>query len=283
MIGSAYRWLRARAARVYRRGKLLWRGPKLTEADVTTALHQLPFDPPRILLVHSSLSACGYFKGGPAVVINALRAWNQGGTLVFPTHTYCYPLPNGDCPVYDPCHTNSLIGAITNTFWKQPNIRRSLHPTHSLACEGPDSEILCQGHEFRDTPCGQGTPYEQLVDRDAAVLMFGTTLNTYTLFHTAEDAAQVPYLYEAVPLRLKIRQPDGVVRDFPMRRQDMKVTRRFAETADWLEERGLLSRVRCGRGELLWLPHARAVHEAIVKQLRQDPWFLVAAEARPVA
>ena len=33
-----------------------------------------------------------------------------------------------------------------------------------------------------DTPCGVGTPYEKLVTQEFSVLMFGVTLNTYTLF-----------------------------------------------------------------------------------------------------
>ena len=44
-----------------------------------------------------------------------------------------------------------------------------------------------------------------MVRQDASVLMFGVTLNSYTLFHTAEDEAEVPYCYEEEPYSLRVR------------------------------------------------------------------------------
>jgi hypothetical protein len=109
--------------------------------------------------------------------------------------------------------------------------------------------------------------------------MFGATLNTYTFFHTAEDAAGVPYLYE--PSTCELRFVDGNGQGLlTSRRQDMTVARRFVEMADWLEERSLLVRRRFGLGELLFIPHSVDVHEAVVAELRRDPLLLV-ANARP--
>jgi hypothetical protein len=55
----------------------------------------------------------------------------------------------------------------------------------------------------------------------------------------------------------------------------MGVPRRFAETADWLAEQGLLIRRKLGLGELLFIPRARALHETMVQTMRRDPLFLV--------
>lgn len=228
-------------------------------------------------MVHSSLSACGYVEGGPLTIIEAVRQWSVGGTLTMPTHTYCYPDSNGSCQVFEPTKTPSLVGSVTDTFWRLANVKRSLHPTHSLACEGPLSDELIAMHEQCGTPCGHNTPYERLVEWDASVLMFGASLEAYTLFHTAEDAAPVPYLYEPRPYKLKYRKPSGKIKDLQMQRQDMRIPRRFAEMDNWLEERGLLKRQRCGDGELLWIPHAKAAHKAVIATLRTDPFFLVAS------
>jgi hypothetical protein len=100
------------------------------------------------------------------------------------------------------------------------------------------------------------------------------------LFHTAEDAARVSYLYYDQHFKLKLREANGQVRDFPTRRHNMMVTRRFTEMTSWLEARQLLFRQHCGDGELFWLPHAGAVHEAVTEALRQEPWLLVAPAAR---
>jgi aminoglycoside 3-N-acetyltransferase len=231
-------------------------------------------------MVHSSMSACGYIRGGPASVIEALRTWIGERDLVMPTHTYCYPNKEGRVPQFNPALTPSLIGAITNAFWRQPNVVRSLHPTHSLACLGSGATELCAGHEFCDTPCGVGTPYEKLVVQDASVLMFGVTLNTYTLFHTAEDAAQVPYLYERTPYHLEAIDRGGQVKQITMRRHDMAVDRSFAQMDQWLEQRGLLLRRSLGLGQLLFIPHAGAAHRELIEALHIDPLLLVAPAAR---
>ena len=237
-----------------------------------------------ILLVHSSLSACGYISGGPATVVKALRSWVPKTTLLaMPTHTWSYPTQSEEAPIYDPQLTQSLVGAITDFFWREQGVVRSLHPSHSLACQGPGSDYFCREHELRETPCGAGTPYERMVESNASVLMFGARLDSYTLFHTAEDAARLPYLYLPGQINLKTKRADGTVLDVRSRRQNMGIARRFSETADWLEQEGLLVRRRLGKGELLFIPRADHLHDRVVKQLRADPLFLVASEARDEA
>lgn len=272
---------RTRLRKLARAIRLRLSSPALTADDTLRALRSLPFTPPRTLMVHSSLSACGFIRGGARTVIDTLRKWNSGGTLAMPAHSYCYPEAEGRAPVFDPAQSPSRVGAITDAFWRMPGVLRSLHPTHSVACDGPRAVSLIADHERCDTPCGAGTPYDKLIREDAAVLMFGVTLDTLTFLHTAEDAAAVPYLYEPAKPILRVKARDGSITDFPMRRQDMKIARRFAEMDTWLEARGMLHRADLGRGELLYLPHSAAAHEALVTALRDDPWMLVAGSARP--
>jgi aminoglycoside 3-N-acetyltransferase len=254
---------------------------RLNEAKILEALQSCGAFNADLLLVHSSLSACGLIEGGPATVISALGSWISNRTaLSLPTHTWSYPDHTGLAPIYDYTSTPSVVGAITNYYWRQPGVVRSLHPTHSLACRGPQAEELCAGHEFCETPCGAGTPYQRIAEGNSSVLMFGATLDSYTLFHTAEDTAQVPYLYGPEPVTLRTRRKDGVIQSIKMWRQDMTVTRRFTATVDWLTEQGLVVRRKLGLGELLFIPNAQALHETIVKTLRCDPLFLVHEKAR---
>ena len=245
---------------------------RLNEAKILEALQSFgPFNAD-LLLVHSSLSACGSIEGGPATVISALRSWISNGTLLaLPTHTWSYPDNTGVAPVYDYTSTPSLVGAITNYYWQQPGVVRSLHPSHSLAASGSGAEELCAGHELCETPCGAGTPYQRIAVGNSSVLMFGATLDAYTLFHTAEDMAQVPYLYAPEQVTLRTRGKDDVIQSIRMWRQDMTVTRRFAATVDWLSGQGLVVRRKLGLGELLFIPNAQALHETMVKTLRRDP------------
>ncbi len=273
----------SRSQRLIRRiGQLLAR-PVLDEVSILATLRSMPDNRRPVIMVHSSLSACGKVRGGVAAVLGAMCDWTEGGTLAMPTHTYCYPNERGQIPVFDPARTPSLVGTVSDVFWRKSGVVRSLHPTHSIAASGPLAHELVAGHELTDTPCGTGTPYEKLLREDVGVLMYGVTLNAHTLFHIAEAMAAVPYLYFPQQVNLRFRSQEGVTRDMRMWRQNMTVPRRFAEMDSWLEERGLLHRKPCGNGELLWLPHAQAVHQALIAEMSVDPWLLVPKEARPAA
>lgn len=255
---------------------------RLNEARILEALQSCGTFKADLLFVHSSLSACGSIEGGPATVVSALRTWiSDHAALAMPTHTWSYPDKTGVAPVYDSTSTPSVVGTITNHFWREPGVVRSLHPSHSLACSGPGAEKLCSDHESYETPCGAGTPYQRIAEGNTSVLMFGATMDSYTLFHTAEDGAELPYLYAPEQVTLRTKGVDGSVKSLQMWRQDMGVARRFAATVDWLSEQGLLVRRKLGLSELLFIPNARALHETMVETLRRDPLFLVDEKARP--
>lgn len=244
----------------------------ISERQLDEALQQTFQDTPAILLVHSSLSRCGFMVPGPGGVIQSLRKSCE--TLCLPTHTYCYPV-DGVTPTYDPRATLSLNGRITNEFWRMKNVTRSIHPTHSLAASGPLADKLCKGHVRCETACGEGTPYEKLVQADAAVLMFGTTMNTYTLFHYSEHVARCSYLYEPQVYELRAKDYEGQVHTVKLHRQNMQVVRRFADMRHELERAGLLKVTRLGQGELLLIMSSRQVHEYTTDKLDRDEYYLV--------
>lgn len=255
---------------------------RINESRILESLNSCGTFKADLLFMHSSLSACGSIEGGPATVVSALRTWiSDRAALAMPTHTWSYPDKTGVAPIYDFTSTPSVVGTITNYFWRQPGVVRSLHPSHSLACSGPGAEKLCSDHESYETPCGAHTPYQRIAEGNSSVLMFGATMDSYTLFHTAEDAAEVPYLYAPEQVTLRTKGTDGIVRSMPMWRQDMGVPRRFEATVDWLSEQGLLVRRKLGLSELLFIPSARNLHDTMVQTLRRDPLFLVDEKARP--
>src|SRR6185503_9845321 len=152
---------------------------RLDEAKILAALESFGAFKADLLFVHSSLSACGSIEGGPATVVNALRSWiSDRAALALPTHTWSYPDATGVAPVYDFRSTPSVVGTITNYYWRQPGIVRSLHPSHSFACSGPQAEQLSAGHECFETPCGVGTPYHRMAQGKSCVLMFGATVDS---------------------------------------------------------------------------------------------------------
>ncbi|HEX2267906.1 MAG TPA: AAC(3) family N-acetyltransferase, partial [Pyrinomonadaceae bacterium] len=99
---------------------------RLDESKIREALESYGAFKADLLLVHSSLSACGSIEGGPATVIGALRSWiTDRAALALPTHTWSYPDATGVAPVYDYRSTPSVVGTITNHFWRQPGVVRS--------------------------------------------------------------------------------------------------------------------------------------------------------------
>ena len=226
-----------------------------------------------ILLVHSAVSGCGYFSGGMEDTVSALR--DVTNTLCLPTHTYCYPAaPGQPGPVFDYRSTPSKNGILTETFRKQSGVVRSINATHSLAVAGPLAPALTVDHELLNAPCGQGSPWGRLVERNGSVLLFGVSFRAYTPYHTAEDAAAPLFAYEPGTIdNLRYVGTDGQVHERRSRRQSW-TPRRFAQAGDLLESAGLVRRVALGRGHLLFVKDSAKVHDFLVERLRKVPDFL---------
>jgi aminoglycoside N3'-acetyltransferase len=226
-----------------------------------------------ILFVHSSLSNCGRFLGGPWDVLRAFGEFC--GTLVLPTHTYCYPISTDEPgPLFDRQLTPSKTGLLTELFRKQEGTTRSIHATHSLAASGSDADQICSDHHRHNSPCGAGTPYSRLVQGRSSVLLFGVTFHSYTLFHTAEDASGSEYAYEQGTLdRLRIVDELGGQCECLSRRQS-RAPRRFEEAGVLLERVGLARRITLGRADLLFVEDCSRVHDFLVERLRRYPDFL---------
>lgn len=249
----------------------------VSAAKITNALDALAVASDHALVMHSSLSNCGYIHGGPATVIELIR--NRSPLLCLPTHSFAICFPDettGNVPVFDVARTSSCVGALTEYFRRLPGVVRSVCPTHSLAALGEDAESLVQGHEDCATPCGAGTPYWKLMQRDAAALLFGAY--RYTFYHTAEDAAGCAYMYYPEPVQYRIVDRDGRERTIRMKRQNMTIKRRFRQVYPDLEAAGLLRRTRLGRGEVAFIPSTQAVHKFLLEQIAKNPFYLVREE-----
>jgi aminoglycoside 3-N-acetyltransferase len=242
-------------------------------AEMRSTLERLTGGGREILFVHASLSTCGRFTAGPGDVLRGLREFCD--TLVFPTQTYCYPSsPDEAGPLFNPETTPSKTGLLTEIFRMQTDSLRSIHATHSLAASGTLAQEICSDHYRHDTPCGAGTPYSRLVQGRAAVLLFGVTFHSYTLFHTAEDASGSEFAYEHGTLdRLRVIDESGTQQGCWSRRQS-RAPRRFTETGGLLERAGLARRVSLGRGDLLFVPDCSRAHDFLVERLEKIPDFL---------
>jgi aminoglycoside 3-N-acetyltransferase len=230
-----------------------------------------------IVLVHSSLSSLGYVRGGAKAVIWALLdVLGPEGTLVLPTHSFRQM--NAGCRTFDARQTGSCVGALTETFRKMPGVHRSLHPTHSVAAFGPHAVALTEGHERSSTPCGDGTPYARLLERDGQILLLGVGLRNLTVFHTVEALADVPYLLKREPETFALVDASGHRESVSFWRHEPGVSRRFPDTEDFLAAEGVLKHGRVGSAPSM-LVSGRRFCDSMMTKLQQDPTFLL---RRPV-
>jgi aminoglycoside 3-N-acetyltransferase len=221
-----------------------------------------------VLLVHSSLSACGYVPGGPAEIIRVLlEAVGEQGTLVLPTHTWQWM--NQGSREFDVRSTPSCVGQITETFRKMPGVDRSLHPTHSVAAIGVRSRELTGGHEMAATPCGYGTPYEKIL-LDGQILLLGVGLESNTVFHSIEAFCNSDYLLQEESEIFTLVDATGNARRLPIRRHANGIARRFPEMLAYLKDRGALHEGRVGIAQALLL-EGGVFQEAMVDLMRNDP------------
>lgn len=156
-----------------------------TKQQLKTQLEEIGVKPTGTLMVHLSCKAIGGVEGRGEAVLDALAEYMAGGLLVLPAHTWANVTPEN--PVMDVLHTPSCVGALTEVFRGRPGVRRSLHPTHSLAVLGADAEAFIAGEENIQSPCGQGGAYHKLWQRQAQILLIGVNFTRNTFIHGIEE------------------------------------------------------------------------------------------------
>ncbi len=238
-----------------------------TPADLKTALRDLGVVPGDVLMVHSAFDRFFGFRGGPVNVIRALQeVVGPSGTLLMPTIPFqgtAVDYARSD-PVFDPRHTVSRMGLITELFRRSPGVVRSLHPTHSVAAWGCRAEVIIAGHEHTETPCGRFTPYGRLLEYDGKILLAGVPANTMTFCYFVAEELE-PRLAVRVLTRetypMRWRGPDGTVRVSNLRLFSQLLDHDLSPLVRELQRRGAWRERRVGRVPFNLL-RARDVYDA---------------------
>ncbi len=97
--------------------------------QIVFSLKLMGIVPGDTLFVHSALSSIGNVEGGADTVIDALlEAVGEQGTVAVSTLSFGHPF----CAETTP----TGVGAISETFRKRPEAKRSLSPIRSIAAIG---------------------------------------------------------------------------------------------------------------------------------------------------
>lgn len=154
------------------------------------------------IFVHASLSKLGNINGGANSVIEALQlAIGDQGTLVMPCFSYVQSMLNTVSEkdyVFNPNTTPSVVGLITETFRKLPDVKRSIHPTHSVCAWGKHASEIVGGHFEASSNFGNGTPFHQTLIKSGKIVGLGISIGPVTIYHCLEDL--YPRLFDGVYL-----------------------------------------------------------------------------------
>src|SRR5690606_20533778 len=162
--------------------------PAATQESLVQDLHHAGIAAGDAVIVHSSMRSLGPVEGGADAVIDALlAAVGPRGTVLMPV--FSNPSPSGEFVVAE---TPSRVGFLTEAFRRRPEVKRSWHPTHSVAAAGAHVEWL--EHHEKTSGLGPASPMHRAAEAGAKILMIGCPITTCSAIHIAEAILPVPYL-----------------------------------------------------------------------------------------
>lgn len=211
-----------------------------TKEQLMAHLAQMGVDPKGTLLVHSSMKAIGAVEGGADTVLDALEEYMKDGLLVLPTHTWAQM--NVDTyNVFDVRTEPACVGILPNLFMKRSGVKRSLHPTHSVAAAGREAKAFVDGEENSHSPCPKGGCWWKFYDRAAQVLMLGCGLDKYTFLHGVEEWHDIPNRIRTESQMFYCIDENGVRHETPQYRHCNSPSRYYPKMEGVFAKRGALT------------------------------------------
>jgi aminoglycoside 3-N-acetyltransferase len=146
------------------------------------------------IFVHSDISVFGKLQQTDRNILldNLLSAIKESvgsaGTVIMPAFTYSFCKGRD----FDPVHSESVVGVLSEHFRKQPEISRTNHPIFSVAVWGGKKE---QYLDVDKDSFGEQSIFGRLRQNNAKLLLFGAPFNSMTFMHHIEQSHGVPYRY----------------------------------------------------------------------------------------
>ena len=241
------RWIDLRAS-------LVRRFLSYDAAQLRGALRRLGVRDGDSLMLHSAFAAHHGFDGTIEQLTDAfIDALGARGNLLMVSLPYRSSTLEylQRLRVFDVRRAPSMMGLVSEYFRRRPDVLRSLHPTHPVLVHGPDAAWYVGGHEHALYPCGPGTPFEKLAERDGIVAFFNVPFATFTFFHHLEHlvSANLPFaLYTDQVFDVPVLDRDGepgVVKTHAFAREAIG-RRRFEVLEQALRARGAIRSVKVG-------------------------------------
>jgi len=235
------------------------KGKVVTKQDIVNGLKKIGIKKGDTIFVHSSLSAFGFVEGGPQAIIDALlETVGNNGNVCMP----CFG-PLSDGKTFDVRETPSNLGKVSDVFWRLPTAKRSLSPTHSVACIGKQATQITTGHLIDETPFTKNSPYFKAMELGGKVIVLGSPLTrSLTCNYIVEDFAGSNFpvkVYSKNPKNFIVIDQSG--KKIPVKKKvhnlDIDPVRidYQPELADWLEtflkKRDCLKKEKIGKATVM--------------------------------
>lgn len=159
-------------------------------AAVSAALRDVGVREGDMIMLHSAFSRASGLRGSCDDLIEAvLDSVGPSG------HVLMVSLPYRTASIdwlesgrrFDVRKTPSMMGLVSETFRRRPDVVRSLHPTHPILAHGPRARRIIEAHAECLHPCGRGSPFEELAKAGGKAVFFDVPIDTFTFFHYLED------------------------------------------------------------------------------------------------
>jgi aminoglycoside 3-N-acetyltransferase len=226
---------------------------------------------PAPMAIHAAFRALKADFESPREFVEFVLERRKNRVTMFPTFTGSAQDSAQNPPFLDvrttPCYTGSVPTAALEVLGPAA---RTLHPTHSWAITGPKSEMHVVSGMYAMSPCGMGTPLTELTNMLGNVLLIGCDLNSLTLVHAAEEAANVPYVYLPEKVTCRVVDARGREQSGAFLLHSWETPRDFERIRPLLEADDAIVDEPWGM-----VIHGRMCYEAVRSKLREEPEFLV--------
>ncbi|HRR95620.1 MAG TPA: AAC(3) family N-acetyltransferase [Candidatus Ratteibacteria bacterium] len=230
-----------------------------------------------IVIVHSSLSSFGYVEGGATTVIDSLKEIiTENGILAMPSFPAFiggeYGIAEKEI-IFDVRISPTAMGKIPDTFWRKEKVKRSLHPTHSVAAWGKEKEWLISGHENCICSCGENTPLHKICKENGKILLIGIGHNSNTTLHTIEDINGAP-TRSCLIFYPKVIDYEGQILTVPLHPHFPGLLRKYEKADEICKENKIQNEIKIGHS-LCKLIEAGKLFNILSKFVKEDPLFLI--------
>ena len=161
-------------------------------SSIREQFYDLGIAPGDVLLMHSSMKALGTNLTPEGFLLELKQVLTDEGTLLLPALTY--ETVTLEKPFFSIVDSEPCVGILPKTFMKMNEVKRSMHPTHSVCAWGLKAYELTSEHIKDNTPVGPYSPFMLLPEVDGKILFVGDILHSCTFMHGIEEIVKTPYV-----------------------------------------------------------------------------------------